>query len=65
MPLEARNTQGAICNGKQETPQNAFPQQARHLLITCFLFTGPFFMEKRFIALRTLGRASRRIIYGF
>jgi hypothetical protein len=37
----------------------------RDILFIFFLKGPPFFMEKHFIALRTLGRASRRIEYGF
>jgi hypothetical protein len=33
MPLEVRNAQSSISNGKKETLQNEFPQQAVHLLI--------------------------------
>jgi hypothetical protein len=60
MPLEAKNTLSVMCKeSKRHT--NAFPQQAGHLLIMCFLFLQvlEFFVEKCFIALRTLGRASR------
>jgi hypothetical protein len=48
--------------------RECIPPSSETFIIMCFLlfFKGPsFFMEKHFIALGTLGRAHRRIIYGF
>jgi hypothetical protein len=64
MPLEVRNTLSGICTKSKGHCKCITPTSRAFINYVCVFFKGPF-MEKPFIALRTLGGASRRIIYGF
>jgi hypothetical protein len=66
MPLEVRNTLSSMCKESKRHCKCIPPTSGTFInYVFSFLKVLHFFMEKHFISLRTLGRASRGIIYGF